>query len=541
MTNKRLIRFVCPNPDCRKSYKSPPEKSGKRTVCTACRWKFTIPTSPSLEPPPRAALSQIDEAERGAGGSRSSSHSALAEEVDQANSTRTVPDASMPSPTSQSSCSSTPPSHPPGPPVPISPPLFDCAPARPPEPPVSGPGSGPRPLWRDPLRLGLAVAGFCAFWVIVLSISLMICVSRGSPSSTLIGIVAASVVLASASAYFAAHLGVAKHRAITGHPVTLFFGLARLVTWEQNEGLIFLRDKRIAEQIYGPISGGGLRIIYPLLGEELRGRVPLTLQLTWFRDERVLTRESVQLTIKVALWWQVCDLQRYFYQIDSEVHAIRDTGMIPAAGVATAASPTPRGHLGIAEIWVQTLAETCLRTLISGTSTFLIVSKRAASCLHVEDDAGGRPKTDDPTPATPDVIAGKLKAELEPRLTDYGMGVDRVEIQEVQLPPKIQEAVDAVWIASTHPAKSKFEAEAQRNRLQVLCDLLGREAVGVSEIMKALPDGALVGNPLASIQSLFLSLGGLSTGSSGSIPPTGGSPPAPAPKDHSHPSLPGST
>jgi regulator of protease activity HflC (stomatin/prohibitin superfamily) len=430
---------------------------------------------------------------------------------------------------------------PPGPPLPPDP--FPSHPAPTPPTPTM-PSERYRevesnPLWRDPAKLGLVVGGLSGFLALIFLFGVALLVARGSFSVFLIGVIVISFGLAVIIARLAIQLSAAKHRAISGRRVTLFFGLARLVTWEQNEGLIFLRDKRIAEQIYGPNSGGGLRIIYPFLGEELRGRVPLTLQLTWFRDERVLTRESVQLTIRIALWWQVCDLEKYFYKIDSEVHAILDTG-IPGEGIATSSRPTPRGRLGIAEIWLLTLAESCLRTLLSGTSTFLIVSKHVASRLHVEENHWPRPRSlsdrsgsDDLMPATPDLIAEKVKSELQPRVTDYGLWVDRVEVQELQLPPNIQEAVDSVWIASTLPAKSEYEAQAQRNRLAALCDLLGPQAAAMSEIVKALPDGAFVGNPLAPLQTVLASLGSMA---SGYAPPAAGVLlPGLAPKEPVHP------
>jgi hypothetical protein len=90
--------------------------------------------------------------------------------------------------------------------------------------------------------------------------------------------------------------------------VPLLFGLAQLITWEQNEGLILLKDKRIKELIYGPRDGGGIRIIYPVMGEELKEHLRLTLTLSHFHDKNIQTREAIRLTVKVALWWKVVDL-----------------------------------------------------------------------------------------------------------------------------------------------------------------------------------------------------------------------------------------
>jgi regulator of protease activity HflC (stomatin/prohibitin superfamily) len=357
------------------------------------------------------------------------------------------------------------------------------------------------------VKLALAAGGWCIFWLVVFLVCYLLTLNRKSVPPVINAFLVISVILAVLSGYFSLQLFTAKQRAINSkqHCVPLLFGLARLVTWEQNEGLIFLRNKRIEHQIYGPVHGGGLRIIYPFLGEELRGRVPLTLQLTWFQDERVLTRESIQLSVKMGIWWQVDDLEKYFYTIDHEVHAFEDqTPSIPGPDVVTYVEPSEAGPRDIAEIWVLSMAESCLRGLISGTSAFLIVSKHAASCLRVEgDNPTNSLGSDDYTPATPDVLAHKILAELQPQVNQYGLRINRIEIQEVQLPASIQQAVDDVWVASTQPAKTGYEAEALRKRLIVLCDLLGKEAVAAQEIVKSLPTGSLLGNPLATLQMML--------------------------------------
>lgn len=68
---------------------------------------------------------------------------------------------------------------------------------------------------------------------------------------------------------------IARYRAIRDNDVRMFLGLVRLIVWEPNEGLVFLRYKRIADVIQGV---GGMRFISPFFrGEELHARIPLTL------------------------------------------------------------------------------------------------------------------------------------------------------------------------------------------------------------------------------------------------------------------------
>lgn len=395
----------------------------------------------------------------------------------------------------------------------------------------------PPSLWRDPVKLAVAVSGFGAIWLLIFVVlSIVIWRSRSETLPLLIVLLLLSVIPMMLSAYFAFQLIMAKNRAIAAYPqpVTLFFGQARLVTWEQNEGLIFMKDKRITEQVYGPRCGGGLRIIYTILGEELRGRIPLALQLTWFEDNRVPTREAIRLTVKVAISWRVANLETYFYKIDHrEVHAIKDRG-VPGEMVIARASPTARGQLAMAEIWIQTLVESCLRRLISETSTFLIVSKNAASCLHIEGTGKDPIVGGNAGPMTPDVLGNILTSEVRLHVEQYGLSIDHIQVQEVQLPGEIQQAVDDVWVASTQPARSKYEAEALRQRLQVLCDTIGPQAAGMAEIVKAMPEGSLLGNPLAGLQALLAPLAGPGPSPALPLPPIplspGPAPPLPAPR-----------
>jgi regulator of protease activity HflC (stomatin/prohibitin superfamily) len=389
-------------------------------------------------------------------------------------------------------------------------------------------------IWRNPVKLAATTLLVCACCFLLFITFLFVTLNEKQTTTGPPVLATLFFVVSLLSGILAFQLFTAKQRAIAerGRPVPLLFGFALLVAWEQNEGLIFLRDKRIRETIYGPKHGGGFRLIYPLLGEEFRAKVPLTLQLTWFRDERVLTRESIQMVVKVAFWWKVSDLEAYFFRIDQEAHALRD-GDVPGSGSRVVARPTARGRLASAELWLRTDVEASLRRLISDTSTFLIVSKRAASHLHAGADDPSSPA--DLHPATPDVLARHLEEDLCDKVNTYGLELERVEVQEVQLPPAIQQAVDEVWVASTQPTKSRHEAEALRHRLEVLCNLMGKEAVGVSEIVSKLPPGTYMNNPLSIVADLIDRLAKTPPSPaptpSGMLPPAGspGALPAPPP------------
>jgi regulator of protease activity HflC (stomatin/prohibitin superfamily) len=392
-----------------------------------------------------------------------------------------------------------------------------------------GPQTTGKTVWRDPTRLGLALTALSAACGLAGLLGALVAITRGAASVGLIAFCAATLGSSALAGYLSAQLLVAKQRALAGRPNRLLFGLARLALWRPNEGVILLRDRRVIERHYGDESGGGLRVIYPVLGEELQGPIPLAVQLTWFEDRRVLTRESIPLTVKVALWWRVSNLERYAYKISPEIHAIENEGLREPEAV-TSEPPSPRGPLWTAGKWVRTLAESSLRTLLSDTSTAQIVSQRAASYLHVEhpDSApqpAGNPSPGGATPhlmpATPDAIARWVKATLDEKVVPYGLEVERVEIQEVQLPPGLQEAVDAVWAASTLPAKASKEADARKIHLQAVVDVLGREAAAANEIVRNLQAGTYLGNPVDLLRAVFDQLGPRSPAPSPGALPSG--------------------
>jgi hypothetical protein len=121
---------------------------------------------------------------------------------------------------------------------------------------------------------------------------------------------------------------------------------------------------------------------------------------------------------------------------------------------------------------------------------------------------------------TPDVIAQDVHERLQPKAQSYGLEIDRVEAQQVELPENIQRAVDNVWIASTMPMKSEHEARALRIRLEQLAAVIGKDAVAVNEVMKNFRGAAAYGSVPQMLQVMFDKLApSLPPGSTGASPP----------------------
>lgn len=281
---------------------------------------------------------------------------------------------------------------------------------------------------------------------------------------------------------------LARYRAIRDRKkeLPLFGGLLRLVLWEPNEGLVFLRYKAVGDVISD--GTGGTRLISPLRGEELRARVPLTLRMLTWEDKAIPTHESIQVAMKIAIWWKVADLAKYIFSIDSGIH-VGD-------------SHKEVGTLEAAEAWLKTLTESTLRMLVSEASVGSLISSRAVDYLQSPSRPSPSRPGDTQLSSTPDLLTADLMQRLSHKATDYGVEIQRVEVQSIRLSPEIQEAIDRVWKASLLPAQTEHEAKARQIELQAAAAVLGVDTVALNEVMKNFQGASFLGMP-AFLDSLF--------------------------------------
>jgi regulator of protease activity HflC (stomatin/prohibitin superfamily)/predicted RNA-binding Zn-ribbon protein involved in translation (DUF1610 family) len=322
--------------------------------------------------------------------------------------------------------------------------------------------------------------------------------------------------------YFGLQFFLAKSVAIQRKQkeVDLLGGLVKLILWEANEGIVLLKNKSVSDVIYGPQSGGGTQFIYPLFGEELRIRVPLTLRLTQFQDANVLTRESTRLFFKVAIWWWISDLEKYYYVIDKDVVVADDDprdGEFSDGSMSATAGPKEA-----AERWILTLAESCVRKLVSQSTTAMVVSKNAMKYIHIDragsdgaalQAAGSTASSSGSSrqlavrngaeAATPENLADAIHHMLSPKLAEFGLKINRVEIQEVRLPQELQEALDRLFRSHLLPAQSEQEVKARQIELQGVADVLGVQAVALKEVMKEFKGSTYVGGLPKFLDALF--------------------------------------
>jgi regulator of protease activity HflC (stomatin/prohibitin superfamily) len=273
---------------------------------------------------------------------------------------------------------------------------------------------------------------------------------------------------------------LAPYRAIRSgrRELDLLGGWVKLVLWEPNEGVVILRNKAITDVFED--GEGGKKFIFPILGDEVKARFPLTTRLIEWEDARILTRESIQVKMKVAAWWKATSLREFALTIDTGIHlddAHRNVGLLEAA-----------------EHWLKTLTESTLRSIVSHASIATLVSSQASNYLRSASATPApveSPDQRDPVKA----ISEELQRELNAKLRDFGAVVKDCAIQEITFAPDIQAAIDRVWRAALLPAQSTHEAEARRIALEAEVGVLGVDAVALAEVFKQMGGSTFIGLP----------------------------------------------
>lgn len=300
------------------------------------------------------------------------------------------------------------------------------------------------------------------------------------------GIVLACIcVLMVAVGVFFLRVAVAKSTAIKNRrkSIDCFWGFVRLILWEQNEGLMFLNNKRTDYFVYGNRIGGGVRLIYPWLGQEMRLRVPLTEQQTDFRDDNVLTHESILVKIRVSIRWKVVDIERYFYVMGERV-AVR--GELGKSIVEDQEGDKPE----IAQRWILTDVESSLRTLVSNLSVSSLISLNPVCYLTADSRISSLNGSSGSTGSAQTMhseLADKLRSASMAKVAKYGLHIETIEIQEVALLPEIQGAINRIYTMSLNPAMTQLEAHSRRIQFEEDKAILGSKYASLIAVAKALP------------------------------------------------------
>ncbi|HEX8342598.1 MAG TPA: SPFH domain-containing protein [Tepidisphaeraceae bacterium] len=289
----------------------------------------------------------------------------------------------------------------------------------------------------------------------------------------------------------------ARQNVLIKKEVRLLWGMAKLVAWDPTEGVLILKNKSVTFADSDLQDGaGGVRFLYPILGEELALRVPLEVQTLSIRDENVLTREYLNLKVRATMKWQIVDVRKFYLLVSRElrttgdhndvIHQSTTTKSIPTGDVD--AKSTVNRLLTAAIEWLRGLAEEQTRLVVSKVRSGLLIADRLATQVP---GLGGLAAAPEEVGGATEGLSNSIYETISHRVSDFGIRVLDVSLQEVQLPPEIvQQCVEACKAAYL-PLLAQREAARKQADLQVEVDLLGKENVGTTRIVQAAPAYAL--------------------------------------------------
>jgi regulator of protease activity HflC (stomatin/prohibitin superfamily) len=305
-----------------------------------------------------------------------------------------------------------------------------------------------------------------------------------------------SIVLVAGIALWLGYWGPRSRAFRSGErAVSVWFGLGSLLLWNEGETFVFQKNKKFDG--VGDTKGG-TRMISWIRGEQFVGPIPLRTGLDDWEINQVLTREAQPLTIKVAVWWKISDPRAYAFRISTDRPQSFQARSSNSLLLDNAAVDNTVKH------WIEVLTESAVRSQVNQLSVADVVSAQATQFLQEMGENG--------TPQRPAALGqlfepameGVLKTTKE-KAKSYGIEVERLEVQHVHLPPEIQEAINDTRIAFLSPIRTEREAEAAKIKLEKLAQVLGRDTVGLNELMKNL-HGAQIVTPFNFMAPLFAGL-----------------------------------
>jgi len=270
--------------------------------------------------------------------------------------------------------------------------------------------------------------------------------------------------------------------------VSVYMGLGEIVFWNPRETFAFLRNKRL--EFVGD-QNGGWRSIYPILGAEAVGPIPLQVSLYNWEDQHVLTLDGQPLALRVGIWWKVEEAAQFVFEIYSyrqlSEEMSQNQSKLDPAFIRT-----------IAGSWLKAIAESSIRAKINSMAVADIVSSQAMQLFRSpqfpDDEVAQIADTFETA------IVG-LQHQIREKCQVFGIHVDRLEVQHIQLPSDLQKAITETRIAFLSPVRSEREAEAAKIKLEKLSLILGTDTVALNELLKNFQNATFT-TPMSLLQPL---------------------------------------
>jgi regulator of protease activity HflC (stomatin/prohibitin superfamily)/predicted RNA-binding Zn-ribbon protein involved in translation (DUF1610 family) len=299
---------------------------------------------------------------------------------------------------------------------------------------------------------------------------------------------------------------MAKSRVLRTGEQPLLFGLLKLIAWNPTQGIVILKNKVVHYVDESLHDGGGIKLIYPMFGEEVALRVPLEPQSLLFEDEDVLTREYLPIVVRGTMKWRIVSLEHFYLLVSTDLHKAGDRAGFASElkqlqdNSAAHHEIDSRRKLGLAVEWLRWTAEEQTRSVVSRLSTGLLVADQVAADLppdlrqkvqvSVPDNSQFSPSDRGYRSGT-DSLASRIYEALTERVSQYGIEVHEVTLQNVRLPAEIHQACVEACKAAYIPLIAQREADAKKLSMQAEADVLGVENLATRETVGAAPAYAL--------------------------------------------------
>ena len=132
------------------------------------------------------------------------------------------------------------------------------------------------------------------------------------------------------------------------------------------------------------------------------------------------------------------------------------------------------------------------RAIVSRTGTGLLIYDRMADEIPQIASADktlliSGPESSDHYKSTTEGLAHAVQTAVHNSVSKFGISVERVALQQVNMPPEIYAAAVDACKSAYAPLKAKAEAYAEQMRLKSRSDVIGEEAVGLAEIASSAP------------------------------------------------------
>lgn len=283
----------------------------------------------------------------------------------------------------------------------------------------------------------------------------------------------------------------ARQRVLVEKDVPLLWGSTRLIAWDPTEGVLILKDKALHfsdDDLHD--AKGGVRLVRPMLGEELVLRVPLETQTLSFEDKDVLTREYLHLVIRGTMKWRIDDIEKFYLLVSRELREVNETNDPMAVRLPRGdrAGATSRKLIDASIAWLRSIAQEQTRIVVSRVrSGLLIADKLIADVPEVRQAEQGTPELG----SAAEGLSGAIHAAVAERLSEYGIAVAEVSLVEIRMPQAIVEQCIAAAKTAYLPLMAKNQSAVRREELRADASVIGRNAVAAREVVSAAPAYAL--------------------------------------------------